>query len=184
MSIVGNTLLNEIVNEKNISKPSDILLELHKSVKGALNGKTSDSERRDGMDIALCCFDKIDNKIEYSGANRPLWVFRKNKDYELEVIKPTKHPIGGLELEESRNYQNNSVEIFEGDCIYLFTDGFADQFGGPKGKKFMISAMQKLISENIHLSMKEQKRLIGEAFKNWKQGLEQVDDVLVIGIKA
>ncbi len=184
MSIVGNTLLNEIVNDKGITKPGDILLELHKSVKTALSNKNSDSERRDGMDIALCCIDSNLKSIEYSGANRPLWIFRKNKNYELEITKATKFPIGGLELEESRTYQNHTVEIYEGDFIYIFSDGFADQFGGPRGKKFMVSNMQKQLADNLQFSMPEQKSKIKDAFINWKGSLEQIDDVLVIGIKV
>ncbi len=183
MSIVGNTLLNEIVEQKKIAAPGDILLELHKGVKIALNQSNQDSQRRDGMDIALCAIKKGSNTIEYSGANRPLWIYRKNNNYELEIIKPNKFPIGGLELEENRTYSNHTVEVFKDDYLYFFSDGYADQFGGPRGKKFMLSSMQKLLFENLHLSMPEQKQKIKDAFDAWKNNLEQVDDVCVIGIK-
>ncbi len=184
MSIVGNTLLNEIVNERKITKPSTILLELHKGVKIALNQNVKEFERRDGMDIALCAYDISSHKLEYAGANRPLWIYRKNKNYELEVIKPTKFPIGGLEeLDENRSYQNHEIDIEQGDCLYLFTDGFADQFGGPKGKKYMVSNLQKMFSAHIHLSMDKQKDAFVSEFNNWKLDTEQVDDVLMIGIK-
>ena len=134
------------------------------------------------MDIALCAIRKKRGTLDYSGANRPLWIFRKEKG-ELEIIKPNKFPIGGLEFEESRQYINHTVAINQGDILYIFSDGFADQFGGPRGKKFMISNMQKLLIDNIHLPMHTQKKNITEAFKNWKNSLEQIDDVLVIGIK-
>ncbi len=183
MSIVGNNLLHEIINQRNISKPGDILLELHKGVKIALNQNNKESERRDGMDIALCAIDLKQNRIEYAGANRPLWLFRKDKGYEIEIIKPTKHPIGGLELEDKRVYENHEISYETGDTFYIFSDGFADQFGGPKGKKFMLSNMQNLIKENIDRSMKDQKANIANAFKLWKDNLEQVDDVLLIGIR-
>ena len=183
MSIVGNTLLNEIVNEHKISTPGDILLELHKGVKIALNQNAKEFERRDGMDITLCAFTKGSNKVQYAGANRPLWIYRKNKGYELEIIKATKYPIGGLELEETRSYQNHEIEVQEGDALYLFSDGYADQFGGPKGKKFMLTNLQKTIFSIIELPMEEQKQLLHEALNDWKQENEQVDDVLVIGIK-
>lgn len=183
MSIVGNTLLNEIVDHQNIEHPGDILLELHKGVKIALNQNHSESQRRDGMDIALCAITPGKNTIEYSGANRPLWIYRKNENYKLEIIKATKSPIGGLELEESRAYENNTVEVFEGDMLYFFSDGFADQFGGPKGKKFMIANMQKLLLENIELPMQTQKHNIKKAFDSWKGEAEQIDDVLIIGIR-
>jgi ligand-binding sensor domain-containing protein/serine phosphatase RsbU (regulator of sigma subunit) len=183
MSIVGNTLLNEIVNEKKITVPGDILLELHKGVKIALNQNAKEFERRDGMDITLCAFNSNSNEIQYAGANRPLWIYRKNKNYELEVIKATKFPIGGLELEENRVYQNHVVKVDEGDCIYLFSDGYADQFGGPKGKKFMLTNLQRLLLENLNNPMDVQKEKLTNAFLEWKIDAEQVDDVLVIGIR-
>jgi ligand-binding sensor domain-containing protein/serine phosphatase RsbU (regulator of sigma subunit) len=183
MSIVGNTLLNEIVNEKKITSPSDILLELHKGVKIALNQNTQEFERRDGMDITLCAFNNNSNQIQYAGANRPLWIYRKNKGYQLDIIKATKYPIGGLELEENRTYQNHIIQVDEGDCLYLFSDGYADQFGGPKGKKFMITNLQKLLLENVENPIEIQKQNLTNAFNSWKGDAEQIDDVLVIGIK-
>lgn len=182
MSIVGNTLLNEIVNEKKITAPGDILLELHKGVKIALNQNTQEFERRDGMDITLCAFNSNSNEIQYAGANRPLWIYRKNKDYELEIIKATKFPIGGLELEENRVYENHIVKVDEGDCLYLFSDGYADQFGGPKGKKFMVTNLQKTFLANVQKPMHIQKQNLTDAFISWKSDAEQIDDVLVIGI--
>lgn len=182
MSIVGNNLLNEIINQRNISEPGSILLELHKGVKEALNQNNNEGERRDGMDIALCAIRKKRGTIDYSGANRPLWIFRKEKG-ELEIIKPNKFPIGGLEFEESREYINHTVEVNKGDTLYIFSDGFADQFGGPRGKKFMLSNMQKLLIDNVQQPLEIQKANIANAFKDWKQSLEQIDDVLVIGIR-
>jgi serine phosphatase RsbU (regulator of sigma subunit) len=183
MSIVGNTLLNEIVNEKKITNPGDILLELHKGVKIALNQNAKEFERRDGMDITLCAFNNKSNEVQYAGANRPLWIYRKDKNYELEIIKATKFPIGGLELEENRVYQNHIVQVNDGDCLYLFSDGYADQFGGPKGKKFMLTNLQKLLLENVKKPMAVQKESLTDAFMKWKVDAEQIDDVLVIGIK-
>lgn len=183
MSIVGNTLLNEIVNEKKITVPGEILLELHKGVKIALNQNAMEFERRDGMDITLCAFNENSNEIQYAGANRPLWIYRKDRNYELEIIKATKFPIGGLELEEARVYQNHVVKVNEGDTLYLFSDGYADQFGGPKGKKFMLTNLQKVLLENIELPMNTQKQKLTEAFMAWKQDAEQIDDVLVIGVR-
>lgn len=183
MSIVGNTLLNEIVNEKKITRPGDILLELHKGVKIALNQNAQEFERRDGMDITLCSFNSNTKHIEYAGANRPLWIYRKSRNFELEIIKASKFPIGGLELEEHRIYENHVLEIEEGDCLYLFSDGYADQFGGPKGKKFMLTNLQKTIREIVELPMSKQKEKLETAFLKWKQDTEQIDDVLVIGIR-
>jgi ligand-binding sensor domain-containing protein/serine phosphatase RsbU (regulator of sigma subunit) len=182
MSIVGNTLLHEIINERNITIPGEILLELHKGVKTALNQNAKEFERRDGMDITICAFDNS-NTVQYAGANRPLWIYRKNKNYELEVIKATKFPIGGIELEDNRTYENHTITVDEGDYLYLFSDGFADQFGGPKGKKYMVSNLQKTFLQNINLTMVQQKEALIKSFVDWRNTQEQVDDVLVIGIK-
>lgn len=183
MSIVGNTLLNEIVNDKKLTVPGDILLELHKGVKIALNQNAQEFERRDGMDITLCAFKNGSGEVQYAGANRPLWIYRKNRNYELEIIKASKFPIGGLELEESRVYENHVIKVEEGDCLYLFSDGYADQFGGPKGKKFMLTNLQKTIGACVEKPMEDQKQELTKAFNDWKQDTEQIDDVLVIGIR-
>jgi ligand-binding sensor domain-containing protein/serine phosphatase RsbU (regulator of sigma subunit) len=183
MSIVGNTLLNEIVNEKKITRPGDILLELHKGVKIALNQNAQEFERRDGMDITLCAFTDNSPNVEYAGANRPLWIYRKSRNYELEIIKASKFPIGGLELEEHRVYESHVIAVEEGDCLYLFSDGYADQFGGPKGKKFMLTNLQKTLRNMVELPMSQQRQKLENTFLDWKQDTEQIDDVLVIGIR-
>jgi ligand-binding sensor domain-containing protein/serine phosphatase RsbU (regulator of sigma subunit) len=187
MSIIGNTLLNEIVTEKNISQPSEILNELHAGVKTALKQSESENERRDGMDIALCSLNEEGTLLEYSGANRPLWIFRKNKTGEdaFEMIKANKFPIGGMELQENekRNFTNHSISVEKGDMIYVFSDGYADQFGGEKGKKFVVGNMQKLVAEIYHKPVNDQEEILLQAFQRWKGDLEQIDDVLVIGFR-
>jgi ligand-binding sensor domain-containing protein/serine phosphatase RsbU (regulator of sigma subunit) len=181
MSIVGNTLLNEIVEQGGAMLPGDILLELHKGVKNALSSSEKESQRRDGMDISLVAISKKENKLEYAGANRPLWIYKNEKS--LEIIKATKSPIGGLELEDERKYVNHTIEVSKGDSIYIFSDGFADQFGGPNGKKLMVANMQKVITENLSLTFTQQKQKIRKTFEDWKAEHEQVDDVLVIGVR-
>ncbi|MGE0568015.1 MAG: two-component regulator propeller domain-containing protein [Bacteroidia bacterium] len=183
MSIVGNNLLNEIINRKNISEPGMILSELHQGVKIALNQHKQESERRDGMDIALCAIDTKKKVINYSGANRPFWLIRKEDQKHIEIIKASKFPIGGLELEAERIYKNHEITYKPGDTFYIFSDGFADQFGGPKGKKFMVANMQKLLMNNVSLDMPQQKANILASFNAWKNNLEQIDDVLVIGVR-
>ncbi|MCW3103285.1 MAG: hypothetical protein JWO09_1725 [Bacteroidetes bacterium] len=187
MSIIGNTLLNEIVTEKNIIQPAEILDELHAGVKTALKQSESENERRDGMDIALCSLNEEGTILEYAGANRPLWIFRKNKQGEeaFEMTKANKFPIGGMELHanEKRKFTNHSIPVEKGDMIYIFSDGYADQFGGDKGKKFMVGNMQKLVAEIYHKPVEEQEKLLSKAFHDWKGGLEQIDDVLVIGFR-
>lgn len=188
MSIVGNTLLNEIVAEKNITSPAEILNELHLGVKTALKQSgNSENERRDGMDIALCSLNEDATILEYAGANRPLWIFRKNKTGEeaFEMIKANKFPIGGLEMENEvkRTFTNHTINVEKGDIIYIFSDGYADQFGGPKGKKYMVGSMQKFVTEITKKPIKEQERLLLKNFLDWKGSLEQIDDVLVIGFR-
>jgi len=187
MSIIGNTLLNEIVTDKNITEPSLILDELHAGVKTALKQSESENERRDGMDIALCSLNEEGNILEYAGANRPLWIFRKNKQGEevFEMIKANKFPIGGMELQENekRKFTNHSIPVEKGDMVYVFSDGYADQFGGARGKKFMVGNMQKLVAEIYLKPLPEQEKILFDAFQEWKGELEQIDDVLVIGFR-
>lgn len=182
MSIIGNSLLNEIVTEQHIYKPGEILDHLHAGVKEALNQNKGEFERRDGMDIALCAYNPQTNELEYAGANRPLWLFRNNAN-EMEIIKANKFPIGGLELEESRTFTNHLMQVSSGDTIYVFSDGYADQFGGGTGKKFMVKNMQKLIAQIKSLPMNEQYSRLQNEFLNWRGEFEQVDDVLVIGAR-
>ncbi|MCK6648758.1 MAG: SpoIIE family protein phosphatase [Bacteroidia bacterium] len=188
MSIVGNTLLNEIVTEKNITSPAEILNELHMGVKTALkqSGDT-ENERRDGMDIALCALNEDGTILEYAGANRPLWIFRKNKSGEesFEMIKANKFPIGGLEMENEvkRTFTNHNIPVEKGDLVYIFSDGYADQFGGERGKKFMVGNMQKLVADISDLPVKQQEERLLQNFMTWRGEHEQVDDVLVIGFR-
>ncbi len=183
MSIIGNTLLNEIVSDKEILEPGEILNELHAGIKNALKQSNAEGERRDGMDIALCAIEENSNILEYAGANRPMWIFRGGKADAMEVIKPNKSPIGGLETEDKRRFTNNRVELGKGDMIYLSTDGYADQFGGKAGKKMMVKNFQKLLTEILHLPHAEQKEILRRHFIDWKGDQDQVDDVLVIGFR-
>jgi serine phosphatase RsbU (regulator of sigma subunit) len=184
MSIIGNSVLHEIVAEKNIFQPSKILDELHNGVKEALNANKGETERRDGMDIALCAYNEETGILEYAGANRALWLFRENnRDKPLETTKPNKFPIGGLELEEKRMFSHHEIRINKGDCAYVFTDGYADQFGGEKGKKFMVGNLQKALEQMYTSPMPEQKAFLQKTFLKWRGEHEQIDDVLVIGVK-
>jgi ligand-binding sensor domain-containing protein/serine phosphatase RsbU (regulator of sigma subunit) len=184
MSIIGNTILNEIVSEKEILEPGEILNELHAGIKNALKQSNAEGERRDGMDIALCAIEGDSNILEYAGANRPLWIFRGGDKERMEVIKPNKFPIGGLETEDRRQFTNNRIELGKGDMMYLTSDGYADQFGGHAGKKMMVKNFQKLLTEILHLPLSEQKEILKKHFVSWKGEQEQVDDVLVIGFRC
>ena len=186
MSIIGNSLLNEIIGEQKVYQPAEILNHLHVGVKTALNQNKGEFERRDGMDIALCSFNKENLTLDYAGANRALWIYRNGAAEKAEIIKPDKFPIGGLEFEfeEKRRFTNHTVQLKKGDCIYIFSDGYADQFGGEKGKKFMVANLQRTFAEITGKSMKEQYDHLHKVFTNWRGGYEQIDDVLVIGVRV
>jgi serine phosphatase RsbU (regulator of sigma subunit) len=133
------------------------------------------------MDIAICTFDNESNKVEYAGANRSLYLI---KDGVFNEIKPTKRPIGGDQMEEERAYLNNVIALEKGMSIYMSTDGYADQFGGPNGKKFMVKRFQQLLLDMNKLSMEQQGITLHKTIEDWRGTNSQVDDILVIGIKV
>ena len=181
MSIIGNTLLNQTLNNLEVTTAAGALDYLDAEMKKSLNKSNEEMPLRDGMDIALCCIDVKGRRLEYAGANNPLYVVR-NK--ELIKITADKQPITPSREYAHRPFTNNLMELQPGDCVYLFTDGFADQFGGPKGKKFLYKQFQELLTKISHGKMEDQKRLLYEAFEAWRGDLPQVDDVLVIGVRV
>jgi ligand-binding sensor domain-containing protein/serine phosphatase RsbU (regulator of sigma subunit) len=180
MSMIGHNLLNQIVLEKGITKPSTILNNLSTMVQTALKQGVSNIDTTDGMDLALCCFDKKSGEIEYAGANRPLIIASNG---ELKKIDPDKMPIGGTQIGIGRSFTNHSHKLKEGEIIYMFSDGYADQFGGDKGKKFMMKRFLETLQELKNLPVKEQEEHLQNTILNWRGDFEQVDDILVIGIK-
>lgn len=178
MSMIGTSLLNQIINERNITEPSQILEQLNEGIINSL--KQRESESNDGMDISLCSFDLKKKELKYSGANRPLWMIRGS---EMITYKPNKFPIGGMQVYHTENFQQHIISLQTGDSIYLFSDGFADQFGGEKGKKLMTKKLKEELMNIQYMSMKDQEIYLHDLFKKWKGDLEQVDDILVIGIK-
>jgi serine phosphatase RsbU (regulator of sigma subunit) len=183
MSMIGNTMLNEIVNEKMIFDPGEILSHLHMSVRMALRQNEENSEANDGMDISLVKFNTRTGALSFAGANRPLWVLRENNGQpEVEEFVPDKFPIGGFQSETRRIFQTTTLEISKGDKFFVFTDGYADQFGGPRGKKYFIKQFRNLILQHSKASVLSMEKVILESHLEWKGDLEQVDDVLVIGV--
>ncbi|MFI5151095.1 MAG: tetratricopeptide repeat protein [Bacteroidia bacterium] len=181
MSMIGNAFLNEIVNEKGITAPALILSELREMIISSL--KQKESNNKDGMDISLLMIDEQQHIIRFAGANNPIW---RNTNEEgkpcLKEYKASKQPIGQGGGEQLP-FEEHSIPYCKGDWFYLFTDGYADQFGGPRGKKFKYKPFQDLLLLNASQNSNVQKLKLEEAFDNWKQGFEQVDDVLVIGIQ-
>jgi phosphoserine phosphatase RsbU/P len=177
MSMLGMSLLNQIVNERKIVSPSLILDHLHQAVVEALN--QSENNSNEGMDIAVCKFNNDKTKVEFAGANRPLWLVRNE---EIFVHQPDKVPIGGMQMGTRQPFLNHVIEIQKSDRIFLFTDGFADQFGGENGKKFMTKNLKDALISTSQLPIAEQKKQLQSLFQVWKGSLEQVDDVLLMGL--
>ena len=132
------------------------------------------------MDISLCCINRVAGKLEFAGANNPLYIVR---DGTLTSIKADKMPIG-FYFTPGVSFTNNETELKKEDCLYLFSDGYADQFGGPDGKKFMNRRFEELLLEISGQPMQNQKELLIERLNIWKGDNDQVDDILVIGIKV
>ena len=181
MSIIGHTLLNRTVNNPEIASPADALNFINREIKKTLNQKAYEAAISDGMDIALSVIDFKNLSLSFAGANNPLFIVRNE---ELIELKATKQPITASNDSVSFAFTNEQFELQKGDAIYLFTDGFADQFGGLKGKKFMYKRFREALISVQKYSMDEQKNLLFDILKDWKGDLEQVDDVLVIGIKV
>ncbi len=181
MSMIGFNFLSQIVQEKGITEPGRILGQLHKEVTSALQQNNTDGSTNDGMDVSICCIDKATNSMAYAGAYRPL--IRISKAGNVTKIDGNKFPVGGAQFDAARVYENHHFKFSEGDAFYMFTDGYADQFGGPLGKKFMLKNFYKLLEKINNYDMQIQQTHIDNAFEQWRGKTEQVDDVLVIGIK-
>ena len=178
MSLLGVSFLNEITKERHITQPDQIFNHLRKDIIKALNPEGNEEEGKDGMDAILCSFDFQKMEMQMACANNPLWVLRNNEWTEIE---PDKFPIGMQG--ELKPFSLHTFPLKKGDLIYSFTDGYADQFGGPKGKKFKYKNLQQLLIDNSSKGMSEQKKILESTIDKWKGELEQVDDILVIGIR-
>ena len=178
MSFIGYTSLNKIVIEQNIHEPAEILNHLNEEVASTLHQKGEDIVN-DGMDIALVCFDPKNKQLQYAGAFNPLWLIR---DGEILETKANRFAIGRSTGIENR-FTNHIVEIKDNDVIYLFTDGYSDQFGGEEGKKFKTGNFKDLILSFQQQSLDVQRDLLEKTIDGWRGGHEQIDDMLIIGRK-
>jgi serine phosphatase RsbU (regulator of sigma subunit) len=176
VSVVCSNALNRTVKEFQITEPGKILDKTRELVVETF--ERSENEVKDGMDISLCLLNKNTLQLKWAGANNPLWVIRKG---EILEFKPDKQPIG--KVDKPALYTTREVQLQPGDSIYIFTDGYADQFGGPNGKKFKYHQLVELMQSLGSLSIKDQHLKLEKVFEDWKGNLEQVDDVCVIGIK-
>jgi len=178
MSMVGNTILNEIINTIENVNPAQVLQELNKKVSNTLY-RQDGTGTRDGMDIGLCCFDHEKNTLEYSGALRPLICISGD---ELIKIPADRFAIGGNKRDD-KIFTNKLINVKEGDTLYMYSDGYHDQFGGERGKKYQSKRFRELLREVNDLHIEDQKYLLQYEFHLWKEHEEQIDDVLVAGFK-
>ena len=196
MSMIGISYLNEIVNEKGIIEPDIILNELRAKIIDVMQQTGEKEEAKDGMDLALLCIDKDENTLEYAGAYNSLYLVRNNiveKEFtttgkysnfenDLVEIKANRMPIG-VSDKQSEPFSKVKIKVEKDDYFYITTDGFIDQFGGDKGKKFLSKRFKKMLVSLQDKDEKQHKTVLDKTFKNWKGIHEQIDDVLVIGIK-
>lgn len=178
VSVVGANGLDRCVREFDLRKPSEILEKLSDLV--TLTFATEQYEVRDGMDIAIVHYNKNTREIQYCGAHNPLWIIPADAD-EIRETKADKQPIGKYEYRKP--FTNHTFQLNQGDTVYLFSDGYADQFGGPLGKKFKYSTLKKLLLDNCRKPMMEQHDILSDTFESWRGNLEQNDDVCMIAFR-
>jgi len=183
MSMICSSLLNEAVNEKGITKPSDILKEVRKGVIAALKQTGAQGENKDGMDVALCNIDIENRRLEYAGAYNSIYIVGANGDSQLREFRGDKQPVGFFS-EDLEPFTNHEISMNKGETIYISSDGYIDQFGGPKGKKFKSKPFKDLLVSIQDKSMAAQKEMLEKSLDEWKGSIEQVDDILVIGIRV
>lgn len=191
VSVVCANAMNRAVKEFKLSDPGEVLDKVTELVIQSFD--QSEEDIKDGMDIALCALDIRDKKLYYSGANNPVYIITeadpesKNKyktldeKFELVEIKATKQPVGKYDLVKA--FETQVIDLNPGDAIYVFSDGFADQFGGLKGKKYKYATFKRYLLEISQLEMEAQKTKLHTEFETWRDGLEQVDDICIIGVR-
>jgi len=182
MSLIGFKILENIIKVQGVEKPSEILNILSMGIENTFHRDEEDYLLKDGMDLAFCAYDREKKLLEYAGAFNPLYLIRDNK---LIETKADRFSIGLKQmLNEQNEFTNHSVSIKKGDMIYLFSDGYPDQFGGPNGKKFMYRRFRHLLLTIHKLPLQEQKDFLEKSIEDWKgEEYDQVDDILVIGIR-
>jgi serine phosphatase RsbU (regulator of sigma subunit)/Tfp pilus assembly protein PilF len=182
MSVLGFNLLSQAVNEKKLTQPAQILEHLDYGVDKMLRQSTDQNSVRDGMDLSLCCIDYEKGILQFAGAYNGLWMV-KHKNKEFVELKADKMMIGVNAGAGADHFTNHEIKLEKGDTVYIFSDGYADQFGGPQGKKFKYKPMKELLVEIHDLPMAEQRAKLDKTIERWRGALEQVDDILVIGVR-
>ena len=188
MSMIGSSLLNETVIEKGITDPGKILQAIKDGVIKALRQTGGRMQQKDGMDMALCSLDVANKTVQYAGAYNPLMIVREG---EVLETRADRMPIGIYEDDGGKTFTTHDIQLKDGDTVYIYSDGFVDQFGGPKGKKFMGKRFREALVEAQKLSMPEQDVMLNKLIEDWRKDpnqpggvSEQMDDILVIGIRV
>jgi tetratricopeptide (TPR) repeat protein len=179
MSMIGNTLLNEIVNEQNVTAPTEIASLLDKKIIHSL-GQHQDSQKYDGMDISICCMDKTTKKITFTGARQSMYTYNG----QLKKIKGDPYSIGGSQHQNTKLFSAYTISYEKGLTLYFLTDGYCDQSAELSGKRFSSRNFELLLTEIQQLNMQDQKEKLEKVFADWKGNAKQRDDVLVVGIKC
>ncbi len=178
MSIMGISFLNEILASNHPFLAGSILNILREKVMKALNQKGEDTDLKDGMDFSLCIFNTVNHELQFSGANHQMYIISQG---ELKAIKGDRMPIGINAVEEA-SFRTNKIKMNLHDKLYLFSDGFVDQFGGDYDRKFMYKRFRKMFLKNAAYKMEKQKENILFEFNSWKKDYPQVDDIIITGI--
>jgi serine phosphatase RsbU (regulator of sigma subunit) len=179
MSFIGSTILNQTLNNKKVEGPATALNYLNEQLPLTLKSKIKSGQINDGMEAGICVINKTQNKLFFAGANLNLIHIRHKI---INEIKGDKHSIG-LNIEQQKTFTDNEILLQKGDCVYMFSDGYPDQFGGEKGQKYKYKNLLNFLNENSHLTPEEQFQQLSQNFDNWKGNLEQLDDVLLFGMK-
>ncbi|MBL4716308.1 MAG: SpoIIE family protein phosphatase [Bacteroidia bacterium] len=203
MSMIGNDLLNQIIKEKGVVNPAEVLNSLDDGIRESLKQQKEDAKSKDGMDLALINVNFDSKEVQYAGAHNSLYLIRdssnentfngenikvyENEEYpghQLIEIRANRVGIGGGLSADKIEFTNNGISYIEGDTFYLFSDGYSDQFGGPKDKKYTSRRFKDFLLKVQSNSMQEQEQLLETEIKNWRGDVEQVDDILVIGVRV
>jgi len=179
MSILGIAFLNAVISRFNPIKASQVLNHMREHVMKALSQTGAETDQKDGIDMVICILDRQSNSMQFAGAFNPIYVIRNRSIFEYQGDKM---PVG-IGSEQEKPFTNYQVDLKNGDMIYLFSDGFADQFGGRDGKKFKYRPFRELLAKISDLPVDEQKVQLQQTFDSWKGNLKQLDDVLVFGFR-
>jgi serine phosphatase RsbU (regulator of sigma subunit) len=183
MSIIGFELFRKIIIAQKIYNPADILNHLNQNFEEIFGSQTGETILNDGMDLSFCTIDKKTKVLEYAGAFNSIYIIRENKLIELKADRFSIGADGHSESPVIKSFSSHTYQLDENDVVYLFSDGYPDQFGGPEGKKFKYRRFRHLLLAIHELPLERQKQYLKESIEEWKGNYEQVDDVLVIGLK-